>query len=145
MNPPRIFIALFASGCLAATGCALFVVENAKQTVVIERSQRSAQGVIYFFKEELDSNNVQAATELMAHASGRRLLAVERYEIQDDVERYRRMMSAMPITEMSADTLSATSQRVHVTMDYIRHFEFSTIRLDDSWYVASVKPINAQR
>lgn len=130
---------------VALSGCALFVIGDAKRDMQTERSQRSSMGVVYLFKEALDSTNVLAATDLMVHSSGRRLLAVERYEINDDVERWRRMMSGKPITEMRADTLSATNHRVHVTMDYIKHFVFSTVRLDDMWYVSSVQPASAQR
>ena len=145
MRPTSIVISVVITSVLATAGCALFVVGDSRQTMVIERDQRSSQGVVYLFKEELDSNNVPAATELMVHASGRRLLALERYEIKDDVERWRRMMSAKPITDMRADTLSATNHRVHVTMDYIKHFVFSAVRLDEAWYIASVQPVSVQR
>lgn len=121
-------------------GCALFVIgDTTKKTTIVERSQRSALGVVYLFKEALDSSNVQAATDLMVHPSGRRLLAIERYEITDDVERWRRVMSAKPITKTHFDTLSAASHRVYLTLDYIKHYAFLTARLDDSsWYVASI-------
>ncbi len=140
--PSSVVIALLVSAA-ATAGCALFVVGAEKKSTSVERSQRSSQSVVYLFKAALDSNNVQAATDLMVHASGRRLLAVERYETRDDVERWRRLMSAKPITETRSDTLSATNHRVHVTVDYIKHFVFLTTRLDDSnWYIAS---ISAQR
>lgn len=141
---PHITAALVVIVVMTLGGCALFVVgDAAKKTTAVERSQRSAQSVVYLFKAALDSSNVQAATDLMVHPSGRRLLAFERYEMRDDVERWRRLMSTKPITETRADTLSATSHRVHVTLDYVKHFAFLTARLDDSsWYVAS---ISAQR
>jgi len=121
------------------TGCALFVVGDGKKEVRIEHSQRSPQGVVHLFKDALDSGNVQAATDLMVHPSGRRLLAVERYEIRDDVERWRRLMADKPITKTRSATLSATSNHVDVTLDYIRQFVFTTVRLEDSsWYVASI-------
>ncbi|MDZ4746256.1 MAG: hypothetical protein SGJ05_09680 [bacterium] len=145
MNTTRLTITALIALSLLSGGCALFVVGDAKNTVVVERSQRSAHGVVYLFKEELDSGNVQAATDLMVHSSGRRLLAVERYEIKDEVERWRRLMAAKPITAMQSDTLSATNYRVHVTMDYIKHFDFSAMLLDNVWYIASVQPVTAQR
>lgn len=133
------FGALTAATALWVSGCALFVIGDSKQTEVIERSQRSAKAVVYLFKEELDSSNVRAATDLMVHPSGRRLLAVERYEIQDEVERWRRQMTAKPITAMKVDTMNSSSHVVHVTMDYIKHYEIGTVNLDGLWYVAFVK------
>ena len=89
---------LFIAGLLVlgliASSCELFVVGTpAKPRIIIERSQRTAPGVVHLFKAELDSGNTTAATELMVSANGRPLLAVEKYELADDLTRWKSVMS----------------------------------------------------
>ena len=121
-------------------GCELFVIGGGgPRTVVIERNQKSAVGVVHLWKAELDSNNLPAVTELMRHASGRKYLAVERYELADDLERWRMIMSGKPITSTATDTLSPTSLVVRAKVDYIRDVTFSTVSQEGTWYVTSVK------
>ncbi|CAN5410307.1 hypothetical protein BH10BAC6_BH10BAC6_03860 [soil metagenome] len=129
---------------VSITGCELFVVGGSKVKPQIERSQRSSVGVVYLFKSELDSGNVEAATELLAHASGRKLLAMEKYELKDEVRRLQRLMSSKEVTSTKTDTLSAVAHNVSVQIDYIRTMSFGTTRLNDSWFITKWPTIAAQ-
>lgn len=132
-----VFIVL----CIAAlvTGCELFVVgAPGRSRMVIERSQRSSAGVVHLFKAELDSGNTTAATELMVNNSGRPLLAVEKYELADDLTRWKSIMSGQPISETTIDTIGPEAHDVIVTLDYIRKMNFSTLRRDGSWWITKV-------
>ncbi len=125
---------------LLLTGCELFVIGGGSpRTRVIERNQQSAEGVVYLWKAELDTNNLTAVTELMRHPTGRKFLALERYELADDLERWRVIMAGKPITSSAVDTLSASSHTVRAKVDYIRDVTFSTILQDGKWFVTNVK------
>ena len=134
----RALFCLFALA-LACVGCELFVVGTpARPRMIIERSQRTAAGVVHLFKAELDSGNTTAATELMVSASGRPLLAVEKYELADDLQRWKTVMSGQPISDTRIDTLGPEAHEVFITLDYIRKMNFSTVRRDGLWWVTKV-------
>jgi len=131
-------------GCCLVTSCELFVVGTpARPRIVIERSQRSAPGVVHLFKAELDSGNTTAATELMVSPNGRPLLAVEKYELADDLNRWKSVMAGVPISDTRIDTLSTDMQDVTITLDYIRKMKFGTINRDGEWWITRV--IDPQR
>ncbi len=91
------------------------------------------------WKEELDSGNLTAVTELMRHSSGRKLLAIERHELADDLDRWKNLIAGKPITQTVADTLSATRHTVTITVDYIRTVQFGAISESGLWYITSVQ------
>jgi len=129
---------------VALTGCALFTIGGAPSKPVIERSQRSSVGVVYLFKAELDSGNADAATDLLAHPSGRKLLAMEKYELKEEVRRLQRLMANKEVTSTKTDTLSAVAHNVSVQIDYIRTMTFGTTRLNDAWFITRWPTIAAQ-
>ena len=121
-------------------GCELFVIgSTSTRTPVVERSQKSAMGVVHLWKAELDTGNLPAATELMRHTSGRQLLAVERYELTDDLERWKKLIGTKPITSTVADTLNDSTHNVNVVVDHTRDVLFSTLRRQGVWYVSKIK------
>lgn len=127
------------TAALLVSGCELFVVGGGRRAPqVVERSQRTPIGVVYLFKEELDSNNTMAATELMVHSSGRKLLAVEKFEMKDEMARIQRLIANKPITEWAEDTLSASARDVRITLDHIRKMHFSTMLSGDSWFISRI-------
>ncbi len=77
---------------LAVAGCEVFTV-GSKRPPVQEINQRSAVGAVYLFKSELDSNNAPAATEVLARPNGRQLLAIEKYELYDEMNRLGRLIA----------------------------------------------------
>lgn len=137
-HPVTISITIATSFVL--TACELFVIgSSAPRPQVIERSQRTSMGVTHLFKAELDSNNTTAATELMVHSSGRKLLAVEKYELADEMARWQKLMARKPITKTIADTLADNRHRVVITLDYIRSFSITTLSIDDAWFVTRIE------
>ncbi|MEY3386484.1 MAG: hypothetical protein RIR53_1295 [Bacteroidota bacterium] len=130
---------------LALTGCELFVIGTTpRRTTVIERSQRSSAGVVHVFKAEIDSGNTTAATELMVSSSGRPLLAVEKYELADDLVRWRSVMASIPISETRIDTVSESVHEVTITLDYIRKMQFGTLRKDGQWWITKITDLRRQ-
>lgn len=122
------------------SGCALFTIGgHAASTIEIERSQQSAAGVVHLWKAELDSSNYVGMTELMRHKTGRTLLAIERHELADELQRWQRIIGGKPITSTTVDTVNATAQTIRAKVDYIRTVVFGTIQHNGLWYITSVK------
>ncbi len=142
----RLALGFVCAFALVATGCELFVVGSAQRRQrQIERSQRTAPGVVHLFKAELDSGNTTAATELLRNASGSTLLAIEKFELADDLVRWKTVMAGKAITETSVDTVSATAHNVRIAVDYIRVMQFTTIRSNDLWWITRVQDVTPKR
>ena len=119
------------------TGCELFTVGSRKPQKQ-EISQRSSVGAVYLFKAELDSNNAPAATEILARSNGNPLLAIEKYELFDEMNRLGRLISKKPITLTRTDTLSTTKQRVKIEFDYVKNITFTTQKIADEWFITDI-------
>jgi hypothetical protein len=142
----RLALGIACAFALVATGCELFVVGSAQRRQrQIERSQRTAPGVVHLFKAELDSGNATAATELLRNASGGALLAIEKFELADDLVRWKTVMAGKAITGTSVDTVSATAHNVRIAVDYIRVMQFTTIRSNDLWWITRVQDVTPKR
>ena len=138
MRPVHTVLILGTVASLALAGCELVVIGGKLRQPVVEVSQRSSAGVVYLFKAELDSNNTAAATELVIHPSGRKLLAVEKYDMRDDLARWQRLLLNKPITSVIIDTIDASSHDVEATFDRIRRVAFATKRVQDAWYITRI-------
>jgi hypothetical protein len=139
VNRNRLLIRSAILCTLVLCGCELFVIGSAKRSKApIERSQRTSAGVVHVFKAELDSGNTTAATEVMVNASGRPLLAVEKYELADDLVRWRSVMAGVPISDTEVDTLAEGVHDVTITLDYIRRMRFTTMRRDNQWWITKI-------
>lgn len=119
------------------TGCELFTF-GSKRAPVIEVSQKSSIGAVLLFKAELDSNNTAAATEILAGKDGSKLLALEKYEMSDEIARISRIITRKPITRMKTDTLAPDSHRIHLELDYLKNITFSTARINSQWYITAI-------
>jgi len=124
---------------LAITSCELFTIGGGSRgPVQIERSQRSSAGVAHLITAEIDSGNTVAATELMVHSSGRQLLAVEKFELADEIQRWETIMAGKPISSTVVDTISDSTHKVRITLDYVRTMQFYTLRKGSLWWVTKI-------
>ncbi len=115
-------------------GCELIVIgSKAKPVVAIDRT--SPVGTVYLFKTELDSNNVAAATEILARPNGTEYLALEQYELYNEVARIGRIIRDLPVTDVKTDSLKPDLYRVNIEFDYIRPMKFSTLLINNDWYI----------
>ena len=115
-------------------GCELFVI-GSKKTPPVSLDQTTPLGAVYLFKAELDSNNIPAATQILANPEGRIFLAYERYELYDEIARIGRILSKKPITKVITDSLKPTSYKFDIQFDYLDKFTFSTEMIDSAWYI----------
>jgi hypothetical protein len=119
---------------MICAGCELITIGSKRpQPIIIDQS--SPVGAIYLFKTELDSNNIPAATQILANPNGRVLLAFEKYELYDEVARIGRMIASKPITQVKSDSLSPQSYRISMEFSYLKQIAFTTTRINDYWYI----------
>lgn len=132
-------LVLLLSVSLCALGCEVFVI-GAKQSppAVEERSQRSSVGVVRLWMAEIERRNLPAAAELMRHPSGRPLLAAERHEIADDLDRWYHLLKDTPVTVVSIDTLF-NAHRITMQTSRQRRITFTTAPDENLWYVTAVR------
>jgi len=120
----------------ALSGCELYVIGNGgNKEKPIDISQNSSIGVVYLFKTELDSNNVRGATQVLAQPQGIYYLAIERYEMFEEMQRMARIIGRKSITGFLTDTLSATNHKIKVNFDYITQVNFTTEKIRENWYI----------
>lgn len=142
----RLALGIVCFLAMGVTGCELFVIGGKQRRQrQIERSQRTAPGVVHLFKAELDSGNTTAATELLRNSAGRPLLAIEKYDLADDLVRWKTIMNGKVITETTVDTVSATVRNVRVTIDYIRTMQFTTTTSQDLWWITKIQDVSGKR
>jgi len=123
------------------TGCELITIGTKSETKVFDffdYNQKSSLGAIYLFKTELDSNNVSAASDLIAQKDGTKLLAIERYEKYFDIYRIKRMITMNEITEVDADTLSSVKLKYNMEFGYRRLISFTALKIENSWFITEM-------
>ena len=119
-------------------GCEVFVIGSSRKPVQ-EISQKSPVGTVFLFKTKLDSNKVPDATELFVRSNGEHYIAIEKYELSDEIARLKRLISHKEITSYHADTLSYIDCNVKMNFDYNRKVMFITKKLKDDWFIVSFK------
>jgi hypothetical protein len=136
---PRILMLIGILVCCAVASCELIVIKEATKTrTAPERDQNSPQGVVFIFKSEIDSNNVQGAIKVMASDDERPLLAVEKLEMQEEIARLGRMIARRDITALRVDTLSPVRQRLRTEFGYLKELTFTTVRVDSLWFISKI-------
>ena len=121
--------------CLFLCGCELIVLSSKSRVPLVELSQKSPVGTIFLFKAELDSSNLKGATELMLQPSGKPFLAIQKYELYDDLKRLKRIIGDKPVTSFKSDSLSPVSTMVNLEFDYLKTISFTTQRINELWFI----------
>ena len=103
------------------------------------RPRVASQAVVLEWKADLDSGKVPHAIARMAHPSGRRYVAVEAYELRDDVARWQRILRGAILSDMIVEIESDSVCRLLVEMDYHDMYLAQTRRVDSTWYLTSFR------
>jgi hypothetical protein len=122
---------------LTVYGCDVFEI-GTKKAPPIEVNQKSAVGVVYLFKAEIDSNNITGAVRIILKNDGKQYLASDKVEMYDDLSRISRIVAKKPITAIHADSLSPTQMKVKMEVDYTKILLFTTSKINDDWFITSL-------
>lgn len=104
-----------------------------------DANQTTPYGMLLLFKAELDSNNVAAATRILAKTPQTPYLAIEKYELRNEIARFGRRIAHWDITSLAVDTLSPVSLRLHTEFNYIKEVTFTTAKMNDLWFIVSIE------
>lgn len=135
-------IALLITTLFAINSCELIVIgKKPGEQKPTHYNRYTPTGSVVLFKTELDSNNVPAATDILASKDGKKLLALSRYEIEYEIERVRRVISKRTITNIIKDTISPHNIKVTLELDYYRYVSFNTSEINKLWYITNYEGI----
>lgn len=124
---------------LSISGCELVSVGDKTPKKQTEKffDQNSPFGAIYLFITELDSNNIPAATVILADSTGKTFNAVDQYEMYYDIARLKRKITNKSITDLWCDTLSKDVYRYKVELDYTKIVSFTAQKVGDKWFITN--------
>lgn len=130
---------------MSVTGCEIFVI-GSKYTVLptVNLTQETALGAVYLFKAELDSNNIPAAAQLLAHQDGTKMMAIERYENYFNIARLKRMIAFRQVTGAIIDTLTSRNKHCNIEYDYMKLVSYKTAQIDDRWFITDYHPTDVK-
>ncbi len=131
----------FLSFILFFTGCELITIGTRQVNVsdnIFDYNQKSSIGTIFLFKIELDSNNVSAASDLIAKEDGTKYLAIERYEKYYDIFRMKRMMNNKVLTDYYVDSLANNKMKYDMEINYRKILSFTTIKINNLWFISEM-------
>jgi hypothetical protein len=136
----HIFI-IFASLALMI-GCEIFVIgkpDGTKKAERLEIDRFTAKGSLMLFKTELDSSNIPAAARMLADSTGRKLPALNQYEMYNEMRRLKNLIGKKAITYWEEDSLSPYHYRIKLEVDSFRTVDFSMTKIDKYWYITGYK------
>jgi len=115
--------------------CELISIGSSKRQKQIEATQKTAVGAVWLFKAELDSNNINGAMKVLASPQGRLMLAIEKYEMYEEISRFRNIMGNHSFSSFKTDTITDDWLSIKVEADNQKHFKFLTFKVNNLWYV----------
>ena len=101
-------------------------------------SQKTPGDAVLLFKRDLDSNDVKAASRLLAHPNGRAYLAIEIYELRDEVARLQRVLGKSNVTALTYSDCSDRTCRVLIEINYLEKYLVQTSNIDGMWFITSI-------
>ena len=128
---------LFLLIIIGLSSCELIVLTSKKKNRTMELSQRTPVTTVFLFKSELDSNNLKAASELLLQSNGSPYMAIQKYELFDDLSRLKRIIGGKPVTSYAMDSLSPVNYTVKMEIDYLKLMTFNTLKINESWYITN--------
>ncbi len=116
-------------------GCELIDISRRQTIKHINLTQDTPIGTVYLFMAEIDSSNAKGASVLLAQENGKLLLANDKFEKYEEMQRLKRILRFFPITLVKYDTLSPDKMKVKMEVDYYKQYSFITQKINNSWYI----------
>jgi hypothetical protein len=130
----RTSITVFFSVFLLS--CELIVIGTPPQQVKpIEIDRSTGVGAAMLFKEEIDTNNIQAAAEIIDLKPPQKLKAIGRYDLYYDLIATKNVIDDREITAIIEDTLSQDEIDIILELNYTKRLFLKTFLRDSLWYI----------
>lgn len=123
-------------------GCELIDISKRETIQRISLTQETPIGAVYLFMAEVDSTNPKGASVLLAEKDGKHYLAEDKVEMYEDLQRLNRIIRFSPITNFHSDTLSNSSIKVCMVIDYFKTYSFLTEKINNNWYIVDYSKTN---
>lgn len=132
----RLVCLLFS---LSLVGCEIVTIkaEYKRKAKKIDLVQDSPEGAVYLFKAELDSNNTYSAADFFLR-NGDKYLAIERLDLVDEADRFKRIFAEKQITTNKIDTLANSNVSIATQLNYAKNIKFLTTKKDTLWYISEI-------
>ena len=130
-------IAIISVMIIILSGCEIFTIGKPvkKKSNLPEINRDTPLGTVLLFKYELDSNNIPAATQILADSNGKRYIALEQYELYDEVARIGRLIGRKKVIGNSSDSLNPSLYKITLSLEDSRSMIFTTNKISDMWYI----------
>lgn len=106
---------------------------------MIQPTQETSIGTIYLLKAELDSGNINGASELLIHPNGKQMKAKERFEKFPQLEKLSYVIRNKDISYSKTDTLDALTHSIRCSFNYLNTISFTLRKNSNTWYISEVK------
>lgn len=120
-----------------ANSCELIVIGTPPQKVkpiTIDRS--TSFGSVILFANEIDTNNIQAAAEILDNSLPPRLRAIDRYDKYYELYGTHNYIDDREITSIESDTLEPGKIKVTIELNYTKKIIAKTFLRDSFWYIS---------
>jgi hypothetical protein len=121
---------------IALSSCELIVIgtpPNKVEPVIINRN--SSEGSVLLFKSELDTNNIQAAAEILDNEMPPLFLAIDRYDSYFDLLLLSNYLGKRSITSIDKDTIAPDNIYVELELNYTKKLKAKTFKRDSLWFI----------
>lgn len=123
-----------------ATACELIVIGTPPvEQKPIYYTRESALGTVVLFIAEMDTNNIQAAAQIIDTSLPPRLNALDRYDMYYDLIGTKNYINDRDITGYVLDTLDENKIDVIVELNYTKKLFASTKKTDSIWFITDYK------
>lgn len=112
-----------------------------KKTLVTDKFQ--SIGSLNAFKLEADNNNYYAMLDFLSN-NGSYLLAADKIELSDEIQRLCRVIKNQELTQTLIDTLEIEKHNITMQINYNKNYRYYLNKIENSWYIFDYEKIDAE-
>ena len=100
-------------------------------------------GSLNAFKLEADNNNYYAMLDFLSN-DGSFLLAADKIELSDEIQRLCRVIKNQELTKNLIDTIGAEKHNITMQINYSKNYRYYLNKIENYWYIYDYEKINNQ-
>ncbi len=112
-----------------------------KKTLVTDKIQ--SIGSLNAFKLEADNNNYYAMLDFLSN-DGSFLLAADKIELSDEIQRLCRVIKNQELTKNMIDTIGTEKHNISLQINYTKNYRYYLNKIENYWYIYDYEKIDNQ-
>lgn len=112
-----------------------------KKTLVTDKIQ--SIGSLNAFKLEADNNNYYAMLDFLSN-DGSFLLAADKIELSDEIQRLCRVIKNQELTKNLIDTIGTEKHNITMQINYSKNYRYYLNKIENYWYIYDYEKIDNQ-